>query len=74
MPEQLTAAPRRRCSPVSAATPAAAAENERFDPAFIKLAVILLAGVMIVLFDSTIANVAIDRLARGLHTSVSNGQ
>jgi len=57
---------------LSAATPEA--ENEPLDPAFIKLAVILLVGVVWVVFDTTIVNVAIDRLARGLHTSVSNGQ
>ena len=60
-------------SPVSTATPAEA-ETEPLDPAFIKLAVILLVGVVMVVFDSTIINVAIDVLARGLHTSVSNGQ
>jgi EmrB/QacA subfamily drug resistance transporter len=57
---------------LSAATPEA--ENDPLDPAFIKLAVILLVGVVWVVFDTTIVNVAIDRLARGLHTSVSNGQ
>src|ERR1019366_2570970 len=60
-------------SPVSTATPAEA-ETEPLDPAFKKLAVILLVGVVMVVFDSTIINVAIDVLARGLHTSVSNGQ
>lgn len=49
-------------------------EDEKLDPAFIKLAVILLVGVVMVVFDSTIVNVAIDVLARGLHTSVSNAQ
>jgi EmrB/QacA subfamily drug resistance transporter len=51
-----------------------AEENEPLDPAFIKLAVILLVGVVMVVFDSTIVNVAIDSLARHLHTSVSTGQ
>jgi EmrB/QacA subfamily drug resistance transporter len=60
-------------SPVSAATPAEA-ETEPLDPAFIKLAVILLVGVVMVVFDTTIVNVAIDVLARHLHTSVSNAQ
>ncbi len=59
---------------MSAATPEAAAGRERLDPAFIKLAVILLVGVVMVVFDTTIVNVAIDRLARGLHTSVPNAQ
>jgi EmrB/QacA subfamily drug resistance transporter len=56
------------------ATPAAEPEKERLDPAFIKLAVILLVGVVMVVFDTTIVNVAIDVLARGLHTSVSTAQ
>ncbi len=49
-------------------------DNEPLDPAFIKLAVVLLVGVVMVVFDATIVNVAIDVLARGLRTSVSNGQ
>jgi EmrB/QacA subfamily drug resistance transporter len=49
-------------------------EDEKLDPAFIKLAVILLVGVIMVVFDSTIVNVAIDTLARSLHTSVSDAQ
>jgi EmrB/QacA subfamily drug resistance transporter len=59
---------------VSAGAQEAEAGKERLDPAFIKLAVILLVGVVMVAFDTTIVNVAIDALARGLHTSVSNGQ
>ena len=59
---------------MSAATQEAEAGKERLDPAFIKLAVILLAGVTMVVFDTTIVNVAIDVLARGLHTSVSTAQ
>ena len=35
---------------------------------------ILLTGVVMVVFDTTIVNVAIDALARGLHTSVSTAQ
>ncbi|WP_300610855.1 MDR family MFS transporter [Trebonia sp.] len=49
-------------------------DSEPLDPAFVKLAVVLLVGVVMVVFDSTIVNVAIDVLASGLHTSVSNGQ
>ena len=49
-------------------------DEEPLDPEFIKLAVVLLVGVIWVVFDTTIVNVAIDRLAHGLHTSVSNGQ
>jgi EmrB/QacA subfamily drug resistance transporter len=48
------------------------AGKERLDPALVKLAVILLIGVMPAAFDSTIVNVAIDPISRGLHTSVSN--
>lgn len=59
---------------MSATTSAAEAKKEGLDLAFIKLAGILLVGVIMVVFDSTIVNVAIDVLARGLHTSVSNGQ
>jgi hypothetical protein len=40
-------------SPLSAATPADA-ETEPLDPALIKLAVILLVGVVMVAFDTTI--------------------
>ncbi len=53
---------------------AESADNEPLDPAFIRLAVILLVGVVMVVFDTTIVNVAIDTLARGLHTSVSTAQ
>jgi len=61
---------------VSTAAPASQQhkEKERLDPTFVKLAVVLLVGVVMVVFDTTIVNVAIDRLARGLHTSVSSGQ
>ena len=44
------------------------------DPALKKLAVILLVGVTMVAFDTTIVNVAIDPIARNLHTSVSTAQ
>jgi EmrB/QacA subfamily drug resistance transporter len=40
----------------------------------VKLAVILLIGMMPATFDSTIVNVAIDPISRALHTSVSNAQ
>jgi hypothetical protein len=61
-------------SPVSAAAPEAGAQKERLDPEFIKLAVILLAGVVMVGFDTTIVNVAINDIAQGLHTTVSTAQ
>ena len=59
---------------MSAAAPETGAEKERLDPEFVKLAVILLTGVVMVAFDTTIVNVAINDLARGLHTSVSTAQ
>ncbi len=59
---------------MSAATPEAGAGKERLDPAFIKLAVVLLTGVVFVAFDTTIVNVAINGLAQGLHTTVSTAQ
>jgi hypothetical protein len=38
------------------------AEKERLDPGFVRLAVILLTGVMVVVFDTTIVTVAINTL------------
>jgi len=61
-------------SPVSAAPPKADAEKERLDPEFIKLAVVLLTGVLFVAFDTTIVNVALAEIAQGLHTTVSTAQ
>ncbi len=49
-------------------------ENEGLDPAFLKLAVILLTGAMMVMFDTTIVSVAIDTLSRDLNASVSTTQ
>jgi EmrB/QacA subfamily drug resistance transporter len=49
-------------------------ENDGLDPAFLKLAVILLTGAMAVMFDTTIVNVAIDTLSRDLSASVSTTQ
>jgi EmrB/QacA subfamily drug resistance transporter len=49
-------------------------EIERLDRAFIRLAAILLTGVMAVAFDSTIINVAIGTLSRDLHASLSATQ
>jgi EmrB/QacA subfamily drug resistance transporter len=59
---------------MSAAPANARAGKERLDPEFIKLAVILLVGVVMVAFDTTIVNVAINDIAQGLHTSVSTAQ
>jgi len=61
-------------SPVSAVAPEAGAEKERLDPEFIKLAVVLLVGVLFVAFDTTIVNVALAEIAQGLHTTVSTAQ
>ena len=49
-------------------------KNEGLDPAFLKLALILLTGAMAVMFDTTIVNVAIDTLSRELNASVSTTQ
>lgn len=49
-------------------------DKEPLDPAFVKLAVILLVGVTPSLFDSTIVNVAIYAISHGLHSSVSAAQ
>src|SRR5437660_364524 len=54
---------------VTTAKPAA-----RLDPAFVKLAVVLLIGVVAVTFDTTIVNVALDTIGRDLHTTVSASQ
>ncbi len=48
--------------------------NDGLDPAFLKLALILLTGAMAVMFDTTIVNVAIDTLSRELNSSVSTTQ
>jgi EmrB/QacA subfamily drug resistance transporter len=50
------------------------ASNDGLDPAFLKLAVILLIGAMAVMFDTTIVNVAIATLSRELGASVSTTQ
>jgi EmrB/QacA subfamily drug resistance transporter len=49
-------------------------EKDGLDPAFLKLAVILITGAMAVMFDTTIVNVAIDTLSRELNASVSTTQ
>lgn len=49
-------------------------ENDGLDPAFLKLAVILLTGAMVVMFDTTIVNVAINTLSRELNAPVSTTQ
>jgi EmrB/QacA subfamily drug resistance transporter len=49
-------------------------ESQGLDPAFLKLAAILLTGAMAVMFDTTIVNVAIDTLSRELNASVSTTQ
>jgi len=50
------------------------AQNDGLDPAFLKLAAILLLGAMAVMFDTTIVNVAINTLSRELGASVSTTQ
>src|SRR5262245_41643383 len=50
------------------------APRERLDPAFIRLAVVLITGVLAVVLDTTIVNVALDTLGRDLHAPVSTIQ
>jgi len=49
-------------------------EKQRLDPALIRLAVVLLVGVLAVVFDTTIVNVALDTLVRDLHVGVATVQ
>jgi EmrB/QacA subfamily drug resistance transporter len=60
----------------TAGTPASAAKppRERLDPAVVKLIVVLLAGAIPSLLDTSIVNVAVDTIGRDLHTSVSTIQ
>ncbi|GIP23357.1 MDR family MFS transporter [Paenibacillus sp. J22TS3] len=48
--------------------------NKKIDPAIMKMAWILLIGLLAPLFDTTIMNVAIDTLGNALHASVSTIQ
>jgi EmrB/QacA subfamily drug resistance transporter len=49
-------------------------QHDGLDPAFLKLAIILLTGAMVVMFDTTIVNVAINTLSRELNAPVSTTQ
>ncbi|MBO2447031.1 multidrug efflux MFS transporter [Actinomadura barringtoniae] len=49
-------------------------DDERLDPAVIRLAGVLLPGVMAVILDTTIVTVAIDTLGHDLHAPVSTTQ
>jgi EmrB/QacA subfamily drug resistance transporter len=49
-------------------------QSKRLDPAFRRLALVLLTGVLAVVFDTTIVNVALDTLGRELHAGVSTIQ
>ena len=62
---------------MSAATSAPAASagpDDRLDPALIRLAAILLTGAIAPFLDTTIVNVAIESIGRGLHASVDTVQ
>src|ERR1700733_10030613 len=62
---------------MSAATSAPAASagpDGRLDPALIRLAAILLTGAIAPFLDTTIVNVAIESIGRGLHASVDTVQ
>ncbi|WP_178023497.1 MDR family MFS transporter [uncultured Paenibacillus sp.] len=54
--------------------PSELAANPKIDPAVMKVAWILLIGLLAPLFDTTIMNVAIDTLGTALHASVSTIQ
>jgi EmrB/QacA subfamily drug resistance transporter len=51
-----------------------APSRQRLDPAFIRLAIVLLTGVLAVVLDTTIVNVALDTLGRNLHAGVATIQ
>lgn len=55
-------------------TTTTASARERLDPAFVRLALVLLTGVLAVVFDTTIVNVALDTLGRDLHVGVATIQ
>src|SRR5690349_14965193 len=48
--------------------------KQRLDPALIRLAAVMLIGVLAVVFDTTIVNVAINTLGRDLHVGVTTVQ
>jgi EmrB/QacA subfamily drug resistance transporter len=50
------------------------ATKQRLDPALIRLAVVMLTGVLAVVFDTTIVNVALDTLGRELQVGVATVQ
>ncbi|MEV5410497.1 MDR family MFS transporter [Thermopolyspora sp. NPDC052614] len=54
--------------------PSADPAPQRLDPAFIRLAIVLLTGLLAVVFDTTIVNIALDTLGRDLHVPVSTIQ
>lgn len=54
--------------------PSELAANPQIDPAVMKVAWILLIGLLAPLFDTTIMNVAIDTLGTALHASVTTIQ
>jgi MFS family permease len=58
----------------TATTPASADAADRLDPALLKLAGIVLVGVVAVQLDATIVNVALDTLGRDLHAGLSTIQ
>jgi EmrB/QacA subfamily drug resistance transporter len=48
--------------------------RQKLDPALVRLAVVLLVGVLAVVFDTTIVNVALETLGRDLHVGVATIQ
>ena len=72
------ALPRSRCSARGASrrgrTRDPAAASGRTDPALIRLAAILLVGGIAAFIDTTVVNVALGAIGRGLHAPVSSVQ
>jgi EmrB/QacA subfamily drug resistance transporter len=48
--------------------------RNNLDPAFVRLALVLITGILAVVFDTTIVNVALDTLGRELHVRVATVQ
>jgi len=60
--------------PASATAPRAADDSEGLDPALLRLAGILVVGLIAAALDTTMVNVALDRLGADLHAPVSTVQ
>jgi EmrB/QacA subfamily drug resistance transporter len=56
------------------ATATAGKKDERLDPAIVRLAAVLLVGAIAALLDTTVVNVALDKVGIGLHASLAEVQ